>query len=264
MKLFFQKSGDGDAVIILHGLLGSGDNWIGVARKLAEHYNVYLVDIRNHGRSPHDDVHTYMSIVEDINELMQLCNLRRVHLVGHSMGGKAAMLYSNLFIEKIITLSVIDIAPDGYKIITDKQQPHDSNLNILNAMLNVGLSKVSSRTEVDKLLSVSIPDLIVRQFIMKNLNRNSYNIFNWKPNIQVLINFLPEIMGPLNLRESDKFPVLFLKGEYSNYLAGKHLQSVSDFYPYAKINIVNNAGHWIHADQPDLLINALFQHFNSA
>ncbi len=262
MRLYFQKIGSGAPILILHGLLGSGDNWISVARILSENYTVYLIDLRNHGHSPHSEIHTYKSMVEDLDELIQYENLKKIHLLGHSMGGKAAMLFGAIYPEKVYTLTLVDIAPDGYGIMAHNTQVQ-SHLNILIAMQNADLSKVNNRTEADKLLAGFIPDLAIRQFIMKNLHRNPNNSFIWKINIPVLINFLPEIMGPLPVKSIQAFPVLFLKGEYSDYLSDKHLSSVADYFPHAIIITIPGAGHWIQADKPDLLIDALLLNINN-
>ncbi len=262
MKLYYQKIGKGQPVLILHGLLGSGDNWITMARKLSEKYEVYLVDIRNHGRSPHDEIHSYKSVVEDIEELILSENINNIHIVGHSMGGKAAMLYTAFYPEKTRTLTVIDIAPDGYNIKQQFKIQEDSNLFILNSMLSTDLANAKSRTEIDNYLSGYITNITIRQFIMKNLQRNSDKTFSWKPNIPVLIKFLPEIMGPIDINPIDNIPVLFLKGELSGYISENHIRSVFDFFPEAKIITVPGAGHWIHSDKPDFVISELLTHFN--
>jgi pimeloyl-ACP methyl ester carboxylesterase len=262
MRLFYQKLGQGPPVFILHGLFGSGDNWITVAHKLSDRYTVYLIDLRNHGRSPHSEINTYNAMVEDLVEIVYYENLSKIHLTGHSMGGKVAMLFGTSFPEKVSSLTVIDIAPDGYGNNTHNTEVM-SHINILNAMSMADLSKVNNRNDGDRLLSVSIPDMKLRQFIMKNLKRNSDNSFIWRINIQALTEYLPEIMGPLPYKSSIAFPVLFIKGEYSGYLSDKHLSSVTDYFPRAKIITIPGAGHWIQADQPDLLIDILRLNINN-
>jgi len=259
MNLFFQKTGQGPPIVILHGLFGSSDNWISMARKLAATFTVYLVDQRNHGHSPHSETNTYQNMVDDLDELLKRLDLHRIHLVGHSMGGKTAMLYGAKHPEIINTLTIIDIAPDGYvnNTITTSRIP--SNQDIINAMARIDLSMVGSRTEVDKILTVPIPDPVVRQFIMKNLHRNADNSFTWKINLKALLNALPGIMGPITEFISESFPVLFIKSEISAYLSEKHLTAVKSYFPKAKIFVIPGAGHWIHADQPELLLHALLE-----
>lgn len=257
MKLYFQKLGKGPPMVILHGLFGSSDNWISIARKLADYYTVYIVDQRNHGRSPHDESNTYKDMVDDLYELLVSEDIAKIHLVGHSMGGKTAMLFGSMYPVKITSLTVIDIAPDSYSDQTGRSPQVLTHLDIINVMFSVHLDQGSSRTEIDKLLSYKIPDFTTRQFILKNLNRNPDNSFSWRLNLVAIKNALPQIMASIPVSISEAFPVCFVKGEYSNYLTGVHLASIKSYFPNFKLINVPGAGHWVHYDKPDLLIEVL-------
>lgn len=261
MQLFFQKIGQGQPFIILHGLYGSSDNWITLGRSLADEFSVYLIDQRNHGKSSHTDSNTYEDMAADLHDLVISENLGKIILLGHSMGGKTAMLYAMLYPEEIKALIVADVAPDGYTQ-TDGNSPHViSHLNIINAMTSVDLANAGSRTAIEDSLKKNIPDTATRMFIMKNILRNHDNSFSWKLNIPALLKALPDIMGPVPLKNASppltRFPVLFIKGDRSAYITEKNTETIHKLFPNARIVTISNAGHWVHAEQPELFRSAL-------
>jgi pimeloyl-ACP methyl ester carboxylesterase len=259
MRLFFQKIGQGPVVTILHGLYGSSDNWITVARKLADNYTVYLADQRNHGRSPHHEEHSYSLMAEDVNELMLSEGVKKSIFIGHSMGGKTAMQFAALYPEKVSALIIVDIGAGGYAE-TDNYSPQViSHLNIMNAMLSIDFQKMTSRTEIDNALTETIADISTRQFIMKNVQRHHDNSFGWKLNIEALFRALPAIMGPVNLTRGKafNFPVLFIKGERSNYISPAQLSLIKEYFPESAVETIPGAGHWVHADRPEEFLNVL-------
>ncbi|HEY4789462.1 MAG TPA: alpha/beta fold hydrolase [Bacteroidales bacterium] len=263
MKLFFQKIGQGQPIIILHGLYGSSDNWVTAGRALASRYTVYLVDQRNHGRSGHSPEHSYALMADDLYELVSSEKLGKVLLIGHSMGGKTAMLFAALHPERVSGLVVVDIGPDSYVSLDSYSPQVIGHLNIVNAMLSVDFSKMISRTEIEKELAKTITEAPVRQFIMKNVARNHDNSLSWKLNIDALSKALPAIMGSIYLEKVlgekgiDNFPVIFFKGERSGYISEKQMELIQTYFPKAEIEIIPGAGHWVQADQPELFMVSL-------
>jgi esterase len=196
-------------------------------------------------------------MVDDLDELLVSEDIAKIHLVGHSMGGKTAMLFGSMHPGKVTYLTVIDIAPDSYSDQTGRSPQVLTHMDIINVMLSVKLDQVASRTEIDKLLSYKIPDFTTRQFILKNLYRNPDNSFSWRLNLVAIKNALPLIMASLPVSISEAFPVCFVKGEHSNYLAGVHLASIKSYFPNYELITIPGAGHWVHNDKPDLLIEVL-------
>lgn len=256
MKLFFQKMGEGPVLIILHGLYGLSDNWLTFGRKLSEHFTVYLVDQRNHGRSPHSSEHTYPEMSDDLCEMMDSEGTERAIVLGHSMGGKTAMQFAAMYPGRLSGLIVVDIAPAGYSALSDHSPQVIMHMNIVDTLLSIDLKKFSSRTEIDDELEKRITDAKIRQFLMKNVHRSKDGSFNWKLNIEAINNHLPEIMGPVifepyaGKRAIGGFPVLFIRGGRSNYLLPEHYAGIKEYFPGAIIETIPGAGHWVHADKP--------------
>ena len=256
MKLFFQKLGQGQPLIILHGLYGCSDNWITVARNLAGHFTVYLVDQRNHGKSPHHPVHSYQSMVDDLDELVKSEGLGKSILMGHSMGGKTAMLFAAIRPDKVSGLIIVDIGPGGYANIDRISPMVIAHLNIMSSMLSVDFSKYTTRNEIENELARTLTDVNIRQFIMKSIQRNDDNSFSWKLNLEALSKALPEIMGSIHLEKVvgdigiTGFPVFFIKGERSDYISMEQEVLIHRYFPGATVDVISNAGHWVHADQP--------------
>lgn len=260
MKLFYQKFGTGPPLIILHGLYGSSDNWVTIAKNIRESFTVYLPDQRNHGRSPHDNTHDYDSMRDDLFELTSDLKLNKFFLAGHSMGGKTAISFAIKWPEMIYGLLVADISP----FINENamHSAYNQHIAILRTILSIDLSKISTRKEVESLLSDKISSEKVRGFILKNLQRTKDNNFEWKINVSSLLKNLEKIMEGIDLREDLQqqvtgFPVTFLKGEDSGYLPYGDFRGIQKVFPAAKFKKIANAGHWIHTDRPDEVIKYL-------
>jgi esterase len=263
MKLFHRKLGQGPTIIIIHGLYGASDNWMSVARELSNSYEVYMVDQRNHGKSPHNESHTYNNLVDDLKEFMDDQGIEKAILIGHSMGGKTVMFFARQYPERINNLIVIDIAPKDYKNLSDFSQQTIDHLNIINAMSSVDLGKIESRNDVDKKLSETIQSNRVRQFLLKNLHREKDNTFSWSLNIEALKNNLSSILEGFSKIEIQNglnitgFPILFIKGELSNYITENDFPIIRKIFPYAEIETIGNAGHWVHAEQPEKFLGVI-------
>jgi pimeloyl-ACP methyl ester carboxylesterase len=255
MKVYYQKMGNGPALIILHGLYGSSDNWVSVARHLSVANTVYLVDMRNHGRSPHLPEHTYETMCSDIKELVEMEGICNVRLLGHSMGGKTAMLYAMKYPSDLSGLIVVDIAPVNYTSVDSYNNQVIDHLNIVHAMLSVDFSKIKSRVEIGDELEKTIHNITIRQFIMKNVHRNHDGTFGWKLNIDAISKCLPQIMGfisngPFTKNdELDKLPVLFIRGGLSDYILPEYYPIIKNIFVRAQIVTIPEAGHWVHAEQ---------------
>lgn len=240
MELNYKTYGQGEPLLILHGLFGTLDNWQTIAKKLADYYTVYVPDLRNHGRSPHLPDMDYPVMAEDLKAFMEAHWMFKAHLIGHSMGGKVAMQFALHYPDMTDKLIVVDIAPKAYA------GGHDE---IFDALQALDLNTISEREDADAFLETRIPDKGVRQFLMKNLTRNKAGGYEWKMNLPALVAHYSDILAPV---DGDAFdgPTLFLRGELSNYVLDSDLPDIRKLFPNAELETVKGAGHWVHADQP--------------
>jgi pimeloyl-ACP methyl ester carboxylesterase len=257
MKLFCRKYGDGPPLVILHGLYGSSDNWVTIAKKLGNSFTVYLPDQRNHGQSPHSQIHDYDSMRDDLFELAGDLNLKKFFLAGHSMGGKTAISFALKWPEMLNGLLIADISP--FTNETGRQSIYVQHFTILNAILSFDLDKISTRREAGNVLLEKIPSEKVRELILKNLQRTTDNNFAWKLNAQSILKNLDKIMEGVE-RQTDYsqqiigFPVIFLKGGDSDYIPAVDFRDIRNVFPAAEIIEIPGAGHWIHIDKPDEVV----------
>ncbi len=250
MELFHKEFGAGPPVVIVHGLFGFSDNWQTVAKSLAETHTVFTVDLRNHGRSPRSDEHNYPAIAEDLRKFLEKNWLFKSAIIGHSMGGKAVMQFALNFPEMVERLVVVDISP--------KKAAGGGHDDIFEALFSLDLATLSSRSEAEAILSAQIEELGVRQFLMKNLTRNSENGFEWKMNLPVLFREYPSILAAV---EGEPFEgeTLFVRGGNSNYILDKDWTGITKLFPNAKLETIIGSGHWVHADKPKELLALLHQ-----
>lgn len=245
MKLFFREFGQGNSVklIVLHGLFGSSDNWLTISKQFALHYHVFLLDIRNHGQSPHTQEHNYTLIAQDLEEFITQHRLDNIVLMGHSMGGKAVLKYLSLYSRPILKAIIVDIAPRYY-------EPHHQAY--IKAMQGLQLENIQSRQEVEQaFIEQGINHIGERQFLMKNLYRDENGKFGWKINIDVLIRDIENIGECIDTTLHPNLNILFIKGEKSDYYIKESDQiEIKRLYPKAQIATVKNAGHWVQAEQP--------------
>lgn len=259
MTLFFRKFGDGPTLIIVHGLYGSSDNWFSIGKELAKNFEVFLVDQRNHGRSPHTDRHTYELMKLDLLEFMDGEGIEKAILVGHSMGGKTVMSLAADHPDRVNSLVVIDIAPKSYMKLNDFSAHVVDHLNIMTAMLNMDFSKVKTRKDADLQLSDSIRSPKVRRFLLKNLKRDPNDSYSWRINIGTLSSDLPSIMEEIVTGKYGitGFPVLFIRGEKSSYILDEDIPEIIKLFPFADFVTIPDAGHWMHVEMPGLLVKTL-------
>ena len=247
MKLHYRKYGEGQPLIILHGLFGSSDNWQTLGKKFAENFEVYLVDQRNHGHSPKSDEFNYQLLSDDLYNLIRDLELENIILVGHSMGGKTVMTFAQKYPEFIEKLIVVDIGPKAY--------PMHHNI-IIEGLNSLDLSIIKSRGQADKQLSKFIEDSGVKQFLLKNLFWVEKGQLGWRINIPVLEDKMPNIIAAI----PDKIvetPTLFIRGEKSNYIAEDDFQNIYDQFPNSEIETIYDAGHWVHAENPFSFYNMI-------
>jgi pimeloyl-ACP methyl ester carboxylesterase len=242
MQLHFKESGQGRAVILLHGLFGSSDNWHHIALRLAENFHVFAVDQRNHGQSPHSDEMNYPLMAVDVNEFMAAQRMEAALVIGHSMGGKTAMQFALDFPQRVEKLVVSDMAPRAYAAA------HDS---IFAALLALDLKSLSTRQEIEAALEPEIPSLILRRFLLKNLGRNPDGAFFWKINLRGIAKNYPRLGEPVAATEPFTKPTLFIRGGKSNYLKPEDEPLIHELFPQSQIQTVAAASHWVHADQPE-------------
>lgn len=247
MKLNFKKAGSGPPLVILHGLFGSADNWFSIARELQESFTLYLVDQRNHGDSPQSDEWNYQVMAEDLLELLDDEGLGNVYLMGHSMGGKTAMNFALAHPDRVAKLIIADIAPRYYPV------HHQSILKGLNAL---PLTELQSRKEADEKLAAYIPEAGIRQFLLKSLGRDE-NGFVWKINLPVITANIEEVGQELESEEKYEGKTLFLAGANSDYVTDSDCEEIYAFFPNYDLIKVPNAGHWLHAEQPQAVVREI-------
>ena len=252
MNLFFRESGQGRPMVILHGLFGSSDNWFTLAKTFSQQFKVYLVDQRNHGQSPHSEEFNYKLLAEDLEDFIISNTIVEPIIIGHSMGGKAAM---NLAVKRpdlINELIVVDIVPKPYPI------HHDHILDGLNA---IHLEKPSSRTDADQILSEFVKETDVRQFLLKNLSRKSTGGFEWKINLKAIGNHIEELGEGMQYKGKFEKPALFIKGARSNYYSNGDEQLITTIFSKAEFTTLD-AAHWVQAEKPVEFADAVL-HFLS-
>ena len=248
MTLNYKTLGSGKPLVILHGLLGSLDNWVTVSKYLSKSYKIYIIDLPNHGKSYHSQVFSYEDMSNDIDSFFNKNGLTNFSLLGHSMGGKLALKYTDMFEDKIDKLIIVDIANKSYGI---NRFDH-----IFKAMFSISLNNLKSRSDADNAISNLIKNEGERNFILKNLKRTADG-FNWTPNIVLLHRKLSDISSKINLRRKVKNNTLFLLGENSNYFNVEDENNLSDEFENYSIKKIQNSGHWVHAENPKDFITSV-------
>ena len=263
MKLFYRKEGSGTPLVVVHGLYGSSDNWINIGKRLAEKHTVYMIDQRNHGRSPFSDVHTFNSMRDDLAEFFESHNIEKATLLGNSMGGKVAMWFAADFPEKVEKLVIADIAPKDYLLLNDDSQYY-LHRNILMAMQELDFSQIHNRNDVDDRLAEKIDDARIRQFLLKSVEKNKITkLYQWRVNVNVLYDNLEEIVSGVNRRWLEdripitSYPVIFIRGMKSKYILPEDEPMIKEIYPDSRIIDIPDAGHWLHAEQPEKFMQAV-------
>lgn len=254
MELHSTILGEGKPFLILHGFLGMSDNWKTLGNQFSEAgYQVHLIDQRNHGRSPHSPEFSYDIMAEDLKAYCEQHDLENIVLLGHSMGGKTAMFTATSYPDLVDKLIVADIAPKYYA-------PHHQK--ILAGMQAVDQAKLDSRGKADEVLSEFVEEKSVRQFLLKNLYWKDKGLLGLRLNIEVLSQSA-EIVGeelPVDKRYSGS--TLFIRGEKSNYIETSDHARIAQQFPNSKIETVEGAGHWVHAQKRDEFYKVVENYLN--
>ena len=251
LKLHNEQFGEGPDLIILHGLYGSGNNWRSFAKNLSKDFRISLLDLRNHGKSPHSEQMDYGLMLEDVLLFLEQKTVGSVSVLGHSMGGKTAMQLAMIHPKKIKNLIVGDISPVVYK-------NGDGHRSYLQALNNIPLKQGLNRTEIDNLLSQFIPESAVRAFLLTNLEIRS-NQSSWKINLKALEENLSDLMDfPIDPKMLPfEGNCLFIAGSNSNYIQTDHQPALQSWFPKYRLVRLKNCGHWLHVDQPGALMKTL-------
>ena len=251
MKLYYKQVGEvGKPLIIIHGLFGMSDNWRSIAKRLSEQYSVYLLDMRNHGKSPHSLEMNYYAMCDDLLEFVNDMHLNSILLMGHSMGGKVAMRFAADHADLVKKLAVIDIAPKAYPPLHSE---------IFEALLALDPSGLGTRRKADELLAQNIPAKATRLFLLKNLKKLPKGGYDWRCNLFALhLNY--DILSEASLNSNEFFDgdCLFVRGEKSKYILPEvDMPLIHKYFPNARLSAIPDAGHWVHADQAETLLQVL-------
>ena len=241
-ELHYNDSGSGTALLILHGLFGSSRNWQSLARRLAENNRVVNIDLRNHGQSFQDATMDYPAMAADVAELMQRLELENCALLGHSMGGKVAMMLAHRLPDRVSRLIVADIAPVVYR---------HSHTDLVEAVLALDLDTVESRTDADRALAERIPEDGLRAFLLHNLARDGEG-WKWRVNWRAIDASMDALIGFDGLPEDWRLdlPTLFIRGSASDYIGAAEIDVIERHFSNVEIATIEGAGHWLHAEQP--------------
>lgn len=252
MKLAYRKYGAGQPLLILHGLFGQSDNWNTLAKRFGDNgFEVYTIDQRNHGLSPHSSEWNYDAMASDVREFIDEHQLEHPVLIGHSMGGKTAMTFALNYDGILDKLVVSDIAPIAY--------PAHHN-EVIKALKSINFDLLKTRKEVEEVLSQYISDFGTKQFLLKNIywEQGGNERMNWRFNLAVIADEYSEIMSEV-VNKSSRVKSLFVKGEKSNYISNEDTYAISIRFPNYELVTIPNSGHWIHAEQPDLFYNEVMK-----
>ncbi len=255
VPLHLAEAGEGPALVILHGLYGAGSNWNRHLRRLQERWRVLAPDLRNHGRSPQHSVMTYPAMAADVLRLLDERGLEQAAVLGHSMGGKAAMTLALTHPDRVGALVVADIAPVAY---ADRE--HDA---IVAAMQAVGLDTIGSRKDAEPTLAGTVETPAVRQFLLTNLERKGGD-WRWRLPLDTLRSALPDIQGFPELPGRYPGPALFVHGERSGYVDSTAREVIPRQFPRAEIRAIADAGHFLHVEQADAFAQVVTDFLDSA
>jgi esterase len=241
-ELHYTTTGQGKPLVVMHGLFGSGKNWQSHARRFGEHFQVFNLDLRNHGQSFHADEMNYAVMAADVLQLLDRLGLEPCHLLGHSMGGKLAMTLAMLRPDLIASMVVADIAPVKYSHHYD---------DLIDPILALPLDQIESRTQADHLLRPNIPEDQLRAFLLQNLAREPDG-WCWRVNWRAIQRDMDWLTGFDHIADELRIevPTLFLRGAKSDYVGEPEVEVIQRHFSDYQIETIADAGHWLHAENP--------------
>jgi len=231
-------------LVILHGLFGDQNNWRTQAERLSENFNVYCMDLRNHGASPHAAGMTYPQLAADVAFTCAELGIRKTNVLGHSMGGKTAMQLALSNPDLVDRLVVVDIGPRQYP-------PHHNK--IIEGMKKLATTKLTSRREADTLMQDYVSDVGTRSFLLKNLVRTPDNLYTLRIHLDNIAQAYDDIAAAIESDTAFSNPTLFIKGAKSDYLSDKDRQPIGRLFSDPSLKTVDGAGHWPHSEKPDVI-----------
>jgi esterase len=252
MDLHFEAYGHGrgEPLIILHGLLGSADNWHSVGSKLAPSLQVFSLDQRNHGRSPHSFEMDYAVMAEDVRHFIKSQGISEAFVMGHSMGGKTAMqlaLGHPMVVRKLI---IVDMSPRPYS---------PRHREILARMLSLDLSHFQTRQQMEAALAPAVDDLSTRRFLLKNAVREDSGGFRWRIGLEEILQNLPQLTAAVSSDRPFEKPALFIRGEKSDYLFEDDWPLIQRLFPQASLQTIRGAGHLVHVEETELFVKSVLE-----
>lgn len=256
MNLYYTEQGEGEYFTILHGLYGSSDNWNNIAKMLSDEFKVIAVDLPNHGRSPKTEQFNLSFLGDSVYDFLKQKNIKKTHLLGHSLGGKIALEIASKYPQIVDKLIIVDIAPRNY--LKNEFQERENHEKIINILKNVDLSKYKNRSE-------ALTDLVkidksgrLKMFMMKNISRNKNGKLEWKINLKAISDNLSQLLNQFDTKIIDiKNEILFIKAENSPYINSKDIDFIRQNFAKATIKIIPDTTHWIHAEKPQTLVKEI-------
>lgn len=248
MFLNSKIQGEGQPLLLIHGLFGHLSNLNQLANAFINSHKVIQIDLPNHGLSSRLEILDYALLADSIARFLKVQDIENIDVIGHSFGGKIAMALALKYPKLIKRLVVLDIAPISYE-----KDRHQNVFAALNATIK---AKVKNRTEADQILSLYIQDASVRQFLLTSFSKDQNGELNWRFAVELLEKNYPAI-ADWPLKGQFLHETLFIKGEQSDYIQKAHWQIIISFFPKAKIHLISHAGHWLHAEKPTSVIRAI-------
>ncbi len=245
MQLHSESYGQGEPLLLLHGLFGSLENWRAISHRLAGDFRVIAADLPNHGRSPHTYEMSFQTMAEDLKETIEALGLQQAHVAGHSLGGKVAMAFALLYPARVRKLVVVDIAPRAYA---------GRHQSILKALRALDLSQFSQRNQLERALAPDIPDLATRRFLLKNVVRDAAGAFHWRLGLEQLWSIYSRLGEAVTNAAPFQGQALFLRGERSDYLLPEDFPQIRSLFPNAEFGSIPKAGHLPHTENPEAFV----------
>ncbi|MCC5796858.1 MAG: alpha/beta fold hydrolase [Methylophaga sp.] len=240
-RLFYQITGSGRPLLIVHGLFGSSDNWRAVTKALSDKRQIIAVDLRNHGRSFHHQDQHYPQMAEDIERVVDELGIEEIDLLGHSIGGKVAMQFARQHTHRVRQMVVVDIAPRQYP---------DKHSWIFKSLLSLNLDQYQQRSQLDDVLASDIKDAAVRQFLLMNVKKNDQGSLRWRINLQALFCNYAALLSSVEPEQALDVKSCFIAGGRSDYISEADKQLIRQCFPDSEFTVIDEAGHWVHAEAP--------------